>query len=215
MTTIIIGLFLSILLLIIKQSGRNVKFRVLSFSICFLICLTILLSTDLGWWNVIVLPICTLMGIFISLYFYPLTIKEAFDSREVIIHDYYNELAAGEQLRNIKTYGFKQGYERLLSKVLYGFTSSNSDTEKIKFNLYSNIYYPSSEVLKETLENHVHESLDNVINQRPYLRHIRRNNPDIYDYVFNIFVCILQINEEATDNIKRLEKETEEFKQKH
>ena len=215
MVGIFIGLFLSIIFLIAKQSGRNIKFRVLSFSISFLICLIFLLLTDLGWWNIIVLPILTLISVFVSLYIHPLTLKEAFDSKEVIIHDYYNELASEEQLCNIKTYGFKQGYERLLMKILYAFTSSNSDVEKIMSNLYSHIYYPISELRKETLESHVYKSLENVINESNYLRHAEIRGEAVYGHVFNIFLCILQINEEATDDIKRLKKESEDFMHKN
>ncbi len=214
MASIIIGLFLSILLIYNKQIGRNKRFKVLSFSICFLFSLTLLLLTDLGWWYIIVLPVFTFIGVFLSLIISPFTLDEAFESREVVIHDYYNELPDEEQIGFIKTYGFKQGYERLLNKVLYAFTSSNTDAEKIMHNLYSNIYYPSSKILKVTLVNHVHESLDKVIDGTVYLTKIRETTPNIYAYVFNIFICILQINEEATDNIKRLEMEKKEQMQK-
>lgn len=207
MAPIIIGLVLSIFILLVKQNGRNIRFKVLSFLICLFICLTLLLLTDLGWWNIILLPVCTFIGVFLSLFISPLTVKEAFDSRAFEINDYYNKLYEREQIGTIKTYyGFKQGYERLLKKILYAFTSSNSDTQKIIQNLYSNIYYPSSKILKETLVNHVHKSLDTVIGESFYLMQMKRDNPNIYAYVFNIFICILQINEEATDNIKRLEK---------
>jgi hypothetical protein len=167
--------------------------------------------TDWGWWYVILLPACTFIGVFLSLIISPLTLKEAFNSRAFEINDYYNKLSEGEQIGIIKTYyGFKQGYERLLKRNLYAFTSSNNDTIKIMQNLYSNIYYPLSKTSKETLVIHVHKSLDKAIDESVYLTLMKRDNPNIYEFVFNIFICILQINEEATDNIKRIKKGMEE-----
>lgn len=205
MVAIIIGSVISILILLVKQRGRNIKFRVLSFLICFISCFTLLILTNLEWWNVIVLPACTFVGIFISLIISPLSVKEAFHSIPYKINDYYSELPNGEQIGTINYYyGFKQGYERFLKKILYAFTSSNEDTDRIMQNLYSNIYYPSSKILKETLVSHIHKSLDKVINESNYLTQMKINNPNIYAHVFNLFICILQINEEATDNIKKL-----------
>ncbi|WP_346863935.1 hypothetical protein [uncultured Draconibacterium sp.] len=206
MTAIIISLVLSVLILLVKQRGRSIKFRILSFLICAIICTTLILLTDLGWWNVVVLPVCTFIGIFVSLIISPLTVKEAYSGKSFKVNDYYNELPNGEQIGTINYYyGFKQGYERLLNKILYAFTSSNVDAQRIMQNLYSNIYYPSSKISKETLVNHIHTSLDDVINGSNYLIQMKINNPNIYEYVFNLFICILQINEEATDNVKKLE----------
>jgi hypothetical protein len=212
---IIIGIILSILLLVIKQSGRVLKFKILSFSICAILCLIILITTNLGWWYTIILPLITFVGIFLSLFILPFTVEESIENSVVQITDIYSMLADNDQIGKIQNIGFKQVYERQLGKLLYAFTSSVDDSNKILKNLYSEIYYPSSKITKEKISNHIHNSLDSVINGNKYLEQSLLKSANIYKQVFNIFVCILQINEEATDNLNRINKEREEFECKH
>lgn len=212
MMAIVIGIILSVLLLVIKQSGRVLRFKILSFSISAILCLILLITTNFGWWYTVLLPLITFVGVFLSLFISPLTIEESINKSEMQIIDNYSRLADSDQIGKIQTIGFKQGYERQLGKLLYSFTSSNDDSNKILKNLYSEIYYPSSTITKEKLANHIHISIDQVVNGNKYLEQSLHKSVNIYKHVFNIFVCILQINEEATDNIKR---DREEFERKY
>lgn len=209
MTAIIIGSVLSLLLLLIKQQGRFLKFKVLSFLISFSFCiLSLVLTRDLGWWYVLLLPVCTLIGIIISLTIYPLTVKEVIENETIELIDYYNKLYKSDEIGTIITkYPFKNGYLDFLKKILFAFTSSPSDTKRIIQNLHSTIYYPVSKTKTEILVEHVHHSIDDVVYEKNYLKRMVLTNPFIYDHVFNIFICILQIHEIATNNLKRINDE--------
>lgn len=209
MTPTILGIIISVVFLVIKNKGRNIKFKILSYSICIIFCLRILFTTNLGWWNVIVLPFSTCIGLFISLVIKPFTVKEAVKTRNVYCLDVYSKLKDDDIIGKTETYGLKQTYERDLKKILFAFTSSNRDTEKILFNLYTRIYYPVSTIIKKELENHVKNSINKVVIGNRYLEKSLEKSQTIYKEIFNTFLSILQIHEIATDNINRLKKENE------
>lgn len=195
MTSIINSLILSEIILLSYQKFRDIKYKILSFLICAAIWIPLLLLTDLNWWNIIILPACTMIGIFISLFIYPFTINEAFKNKKFEINDYYIQLKDEEKIGIIKTYGRMRDYETLLKRILLGFTSSKTDTNEIFDNLFSETFTPCKDVSKKIILEHVRESLNKVICKKEYLIQKTYEYPNIYHYVFNVYICLVYLRD--------------------
>ena len=172
-----------------------------SFEFCaFIFCI------DLNWWNVLILPFGTLLITFICFFIAPLSpnnVDVVTDSVMSELPNYYENYDSLKPMGKLHVPYFKQTYDRELYNVLYSFTSSVDDTNSIIKNLLTNVYYPFSSVPKYIIEKHVKWSIDSVALSKPYLRACIKRYPNVYNQVFNIFVCLLDINETATDNICR------------
>lgn len=213
MIKIAIGIGISITLIQIAYKRRSFKYKILLYSICIILCSIILITTKLGWWNIILLPLCTSMGIFISLLILPFTVKEAVEvtKREAKCLDIYSKLKDDDIIGKTEVFGIKQEYERDIQKLLYAITRSKKLTTQILVNLYTKIYYPISTITKKELKNHIIESINKVLIGNNIFENFEKESGDIYKEIFNIYLSILQIHEEATDNIKRLKKEIGEI----
>jgi uncharacterized protein (TIGR02145 family) len=193
-----IGIGISITLIQFACKKRSSKYKILLYSICIILCSILLITTNLGWWNIILLPVCTLIGTFISLLILPFTVKEAVEitKRKAKCLDIYSKLKDDDIIGKTETYGIEEEYESDMINLLLTLTRSNVNTTKIIFNLYLKKYCPISTITKKELKNHVKESINKVLMEKNIYENFAGESEIIYKEIFNLYLSILQIHEE-------------------
>lgn len=201
----IIGLVLGILVFLFQ----NFKPTSFGFRILFLL-LTIaflwgISYAHLGYWQILVMPIGETVLCLISAICFPYGGTSAQNGYEVINgRNYYAELRYDEKIGKISAPGFKQTYDRIISGILFKIVDSQEDLVRFGNLLYSKNFYPISIHTKNDVMDHINM----VINETSRLSKngdaIQKKARSCIELLFNAYVSVMSLHEEATDRINEL-----------
>lgn len=202
----IVGVVLGVIIFLLQNfKPTSVGFRIMYLltTIAFLFGFWFL---KLGGWNILVLPVGEMFLAFISAAFFPYSLYSATSEYQFTSsHDYYKELELNDKIGRIKPDGFKQTYDRILDGIITSVVNSKSDFLKFKGELYSNNFYPISEHTKDEIMQHIRKAITNTgweSKDNKFIEKATRQTSNL----FNAFVSLMAIHEEATREIERLKK---------
>ena len=199
----IIGLILGIIVLLQQNfKPTSIGFKVMS----------LLLSITLMWgiyyahfnyWNLLIIPIGIVFVCFISAFCFPY-MKMSAQTEYLAVNgrNYYAELKDDEKIGEIECPGFKQTYDRIMGGVIADIVTTQDDFHKLGNLLYSKNFYPISTHTKQEIVQHITSAIEQVSSASKNSSIIRRKANDNIELIFNTYVSVMSIHEEAT---KRLE----------
>lgn len=202
----IIGVILGVItFLYLNLRPTSMGFRVSFF--CFsIIYLLVIGLARLGYWNILVIPAGEVILCYFSLFFFPYgPYSASTEYKNVNGVDYYSALSANDKIGAITAPGFKQTYDRIIAGYLYGLTVSQDEYELCASLLYSKNFYPISEHTKEEIENHVAAVVDMATRHRKAAKRVNEN-------LFNAYVCVMAIHEEATKELEKLQNNSNDIR---
>jgi len=203
----IIGIVLGVIIFLLQ----NFKPTSVGFRIAFLI-LTIafiwgISYAQLGYWNILVIPV----GVMVLCFFVALCFPYGGDSAKseymyINGQNYYMELQNEDLIGRIEVPGVKQTYDRILNGILFEIASSDDEFKSLGKALYSKNFYPISIHTKEEIVQHIRWAFEMVANSSSNGYSIRSKAEDNIESIFNAYVSVMSIHEEATRNIEQLKR---------
>lgn len=208
MTGYIIGLVLGIIVFLLQNfKPTSLWFRV-SFLILTIAFLWGISYTHLGYWNILIIPLGELVLCFIAAFCFPYRSNSAIMEYTTINgRNYYAELRDGDKIGRIDAPGFKQTYDRIIAGVLTKIVSKQDDFQKLGNLLYSKNFYPISEHTKAEVLLHIFSAITEVANASTDGRNIQVRARDSIESLFNAYVSVMSIHEEATRRIDEINQE--------
>lgn len=201
----IIGIVLGVIIFLLQ----NFKPTSIGFRIAFLI-LTIafiwgISYAQLGYWNIVVIPVGVLILCFLAAFCFPYKGSSAINEYMAINgQNLYKELQNSDQIGQINVPGFKQTYDRILGGIISQIVTSKKDFDSFGKALYSKNFYPISIHTKDEIIQHIRWAIEEVANSSTDGNSIRSKAEDNIESLFNAFVSVMSIHEEATRNLEQL-----------
>lgn len=201
----IIGIVLGVIIFLLQ----NFKPTSIGFRIAFLI-LTIafiwgISYAQLGYWNIVVIPVGVLILCFLAAFCFPYKGSSAINEYMAINgQNFYKELQNSDQIGQINVPGFKQTYDRILGGIISQIVTSKKDFDSFGKALYSKNFYPISIHTKDEIIQHIRWAIEEVANSSTDGNSIRSKAEDNIESLFNAFVSVMSIHEEATRNLEQL-----------
>lgn len=208
MTGYIIGLVLGIIVFLLQ----NLKPTSFWFRILFLI-LTIAFFWAISYahavfWNILIIPIGVLVLCFVAAFCFPYGSSSARNEYMAVNgRNYYLELQDDDNIGRIDAPGFKQTYDRIIAGVLTQIVRTQDDFQRFGNLLYSKNFYPISIHTKEEVMRHINSVITEMSNSSKDGRNIRIKAENNIETLFNTYVSVMSIHEEATRRIKGIEEE--------
>ena len=115
--------------------------------------------------------------------------------------NYYIEFHDGDKIGRINAPGFKQTYDRIIEGILTYITSTPSDYQRFGYLLYGENFYPISTHTKNDIIQHINSVIAEVSNSSKYGTSIRIRALNNIELLFNAYVSVISIHEEATRRI--------------
>ena len=206
-----IGYIIGIVLGVIIFLFQNFKPTSLGFRILFLV-LSIafmwgLYYAHLGYWNILIIPFGELVLCFLSAFFFPYSGRSAMIEYESINgENYYASMRYTDKIGRIQVPGLKQTYDRIMNGLLFQIVTNKADFQKLERLIYSKNFYPISIHTKEEVLQHINDCVEEVANSSKHGNTIRINANKIIDQLFNTYVSVMSIHEDATRNLEALDK---------
>lgn len=200
MACYIIGLVLGIVVFILQ----NLKPTSFWFRILFLILTVAFLwgisYAHLGFWNIFLMPIGVSFLCLISAFCFPYSSSDARKEYMAVNgRNYFVELKNEDCIGRIDAPGLKQTYDRIIVGILTKIVSTQDDFQKLGYLLYSKNFYPISTHTKEEVMQHILSSITEVAGTSVYGKKIQRRADDNIELLFNAYVSVMSIHEEATN----------------
>ena len=118
--------------------------------------------------------------------------------------NYYAELHDKDKIGRIDVPGFKQTYDRIIAGVLTQIVSTQDDFQKLGNKLYSKNFYPISIHSKAEVMKHINSAIEEVALVSKYGRSIQMKAEKNIEMLFNAYISVMSIHEEATRRIEEL-----------
>lgn len=205
MTGYIIGAVLGIVVFLfqnLKPTSTGFRIMFLLVSIAFL---WGIYYAHLGGWNVLVVPIGETVLCFISAFCFPYNNKSSLMEYESINgENYYANLHNEDKIGVIQPQGFKQTYDRIMSGILFEIVNNQKDLQEFGNLLYSKNFYPISIHTKGEVMQHIKNCIERIANSSKNGITIRYKAEERIEQIFNTYVSVMAIHEEATKNIEAL-----------
>ena len=204
----VIGLILGIAVFIFQNfKPTSILFRV-SFFVLSVVFFWSISFADVGFWNVFLIPFGESLLCFISAMIFPYSSSSArIEYMHVNGRDYYSELDKHERIGNLEVGAFKQTYERIIKGILLDIATTKDEFRRLKFMIYSNNFYPISLHTKSEVIAHLSNAIEYTSLTSNFGEQIKRKANKNFDLLFNAFVSLMSIHEEATKAIEKLRKE--------
>ena len=208
MTGYIIGLVLGIIVFLLQNfKPTSLWFRV-SFLILSIVFLWGISYAHLGYWNILIIPLGELVLCFIAALCFPFSSSTAImEYMTTNGRNYFVELNDGDRIGRINAPGFKQTYDRIIAGLLTKIVSNQDDFQKLGNLLYSKNFYPISSHTKAEVMQHIVSAITEVAETSTDGRNIQISARDNIEHLFNAYVSVMSIHEEATRQIDELSKE--------
>ena len=205
MTGYIIGLILGIIVII----WQNLKPTSAGFRYMFLIVSAALMwgiyYAHIGWWNVLVIPLGVNILCFISAFCFP---YKGISARQEYMHangrNYYAELKDDDQIGEIHAPAFKQTYDRIMEGIITEVVITPDDLKKLLNLLYSKNFYPISIHTKQEIMQHINNAVYKVARESRFGDTIPMKAKENIELIFNTYVSVMSIHEDATKRIEEL-----------
>ena len=204
MTGYIIGLILGIVIFILQNlKPTSVGFRIASLLTTILFLWGIYYA-HAGFWNILIIPIGVSVLCFISALIFPYMETSAMDEYAMVNgRDYYSELKDEEKIGKLLVPGFKQTYDRILCGTITGIVSTNEEFRQFAKSLYATNFYPISSHTKREVLSHIQSVIEDVANSSIRGEYIRTKGLKEIKILFNAYLSVMYIHEEATNNIMK------------
>ena len=204
-----VGYIIGIVLGVIFFLLQNLKPTSIGFRIAFLILSIAFIwgisYAQLGYWNILIIPLGIMVLCFLAALCFPYGGNSAKNEYMYINgQNYYKELQNGDLIGRIEVPGFKQTYDRILGGILFQIASSEDDFQSLRKALYSKNFYPISTHTKDEIVQHILWAIEEVANSSTDGNSIRSKAEDNIESLFNAFVSVMSIHEEATRNLEQL-----------
>lgn len=165
----------------------------------------------LGYWNILVVPIGETVLCFISAFCFPYNGKSAsMEYGAVNGANYYAWLQDKDRIGKIAPRGFKQTYDRIMSGILFEIVNNQKDLQEFGNLLYSKNFYPISIHTKEEVLQHINTCIDIMAKKSKHGNTIIIKANERMEQLFNTYVSVMAIHEEATRNIEEIERRRSE-----
>lgn len=205
MTGYIIGTVLGVIIFLLqnfKPTSLGFRIAFLFLSIAFIWGIS---YAQLGYWNILVIPVGIMVLCFLAALCFPYGGNSAKNEYMAINgKNYYRELQNGDLIGQIEVPGFKQTYDRILSGILFQIVSSEEDFQSLGKALNSKNFYPISTHTKDEIVQHIRWAIEVVANSSSNGSSIRSKAEDNLESIFNAYVSVMSIHEEATRNLEQL-----------
>lgn len=203
MTGYIIGLLIGVLIFL----AQNLKPASVWFRISFLLFTAVFLwgisYIHAGYWNILIIPIGVIVLCFIAAMSFPYSAVSA-QSEYMAVNgrNYYAELKDEDKIGKINAPGFKQTYDRIISGILSNIVNGQDELQRFGNLLYSKNFYPISTHTKKEIMQHINSVIDEASHMSKYGKSIDRKAKSSIEILFNAYVSVMSIHEEATNAIE-------------
>ncbi len=198
----IIGLVIGLLIFLLQNfKPTSNSFRVLSLilTIAFIWGIS---YANLSYWNIAVIPFGVIFLCFISAFIFPYGANAAKTEYETINgENYFVELNDNDKIGRINPPMFKQTYDRIMAGILSQIVSSQSEFKELGNLLYSKNFYPISSRTKAEVMHHIRQSIETTASSSNHGNLIRIKAEQNIEQIFNVYVSVMSIHEEATREI--------------
>lgn len=203
MTGYIIGLALGIIVFLLQNfKPTSVGFRLMFLLVTFAFLFGIYFA-HLNYLNILIIPIGEFVLCFLSAFCFPYNEKSASMEYEVVNgENYYANLRNEDVIGEICPRGFKQTYDRIMGGILYQIVGNQKELQEFGNLLYSKNFYPISIHTKEEVLQHITNCIEKIANSSKYGDMIRIKSNERIEQIFNTYVSVMAIHEEATKNIE-------------
>ena len=204
----IIGLILGVVIFVLqnlKPTSSWFRISFLVMTIAFLWCIS---YAHLGYWNIFIIPIGVFVLCFISALCFPYGSSSAHTEYMTVNgRNYFAELCDNDKIGRIDAPGFKQTYDRIIGGVLTQIVCTQDDFQKLGNKLYSKNFYPISIHTKAEVMKHLNSAIEEVALASKYGKSIQMKAEKNLELLFNAYISVMSIHEEATRRIEELRKE--------
>ena len=205
MTGYIIGIVLGVLFFLsqyFKPTSKGFKSMYLIASIAFI---WGFYYANLGYWNIVVIPVGEFILCFISACCFPYNGKSSLAEYEAVNgENYFARLQNEDRIGKIQPHGFKQTYDRIISGILSEIVNNPKELQEFGNLLYSKNFYPISAHTKEDILQHINACIEKVANSSNNGSKLRVKANLKVEQIFNAYVSVMSIHEEATKNIEQI-----------
>lgn len=203
----IIGLVLGLTVFLFQ----NFKPTSLGFRIMFLLTsfvyLWFMYKAQIGFWNIFIIPFGEMILCFCSAYVYPYGGKAASMEYESLNgQNYFAILQFDDKIGRINPRGLKQSYDRIMGGLLSDIANNKKELLILNSLLYSKNFYPISIHTKMEILQHIYDCIDKMAKISSHGDVIRIKASEKIELLFNTYVSVMAIHEEATRNIEELKK---------
>lgn len=201
----IIGLLLGIVVLITQNmKPTSVGFRVMSLIVSVAYIWSIY-YTHLGYWNLLAIPLGVFMLCFFSAFCFPYKgVSARYEYMYTNGRNYYAELKEDDVIGEIHAPGFKQTYDRIMEGIITEVVITPDDLKKLLNLLYSKNFYPISIHTKQEIMQHINNAVQRVSIESRFGDTIPLKVEDNIELIFNTYVSVMSIHEDATKRIEEL-----------
>ena len=207
----IIGVVLGVIIFLFENlKPTSIGFRVMYLltSIGFLLGI---FFAHLGYKNLFIIPLGELVLCFISAFCFPYDGKSALTEYKVTNgENYYANLHDKDKIGRIEVPGFKQTYDRIMGGIITQLVTNPDELQKMGNLIYSKNFYPISIHTKEEVLQHLNTCIDEVAKSSKYGKTIRIEANKNIAIIFNTYVSVMSIHEEATREIEEIMKKRQE-----
>lgn len=204
----IIGLVLGIIIFVmqnLKPTSSWFRISFLVMTIAFLWCIS---YAHLGYWNILIIPVGVFVLCFIAALCFPYGSSAAQNEYMAVNGiNYFAALHDEDKIGRIDVPGFKQTYDRIIGGILTQIVSTQDDFQKLGNKLYSKTFYPISIHTKADVMKHINSSIDEVALTSKHGENIKIKARKNLEMLFNAYISVMSIHEEATRNIEGLRNE--------
>lgn len=160
---------------------------------------------DAGLWHLLVMPLGEFAVCFISAILFPYNSFSAKTEYESVNgRDYYSELKDSDLIGRIKAPGFKQTYDRIIEGILFDLVTSGDELNRFGAKIYSKNFYPISSHTKSEVLAHLIDAIDEMSYNSAYGYSLNKRANKNIKLLFNSYVSVMSIHEEATRRIEQL-----------
>lgn len=205
MSNYIIGVVLGVIVFLLqnfKPTSAGFRYMFLFVTIAFL---WGIYYAHLGGWNILVIPIGETVLCFVSAFCFPYNNKSALMEYESVNgENYYANLSDEDLIGVISPGGFKQTYDRIMSGILFEIVNNQNELQEFGNLLYSKNFYPISIHTKREVMQHINSCIEEMANSSKHGNAIRSKSEERIEQIFNTYISVMSIHEEATNSIYKL-----------
>lgn len=203
----IIGLILGVLIFVLQ----NLKPTSSWFRVLYLILTVAFLwgisYANAGYWNILIIPLGEIVLCLIAAIVFPYSGKSASNEYLAINgRNYYEELNDNDKIGRIEAPGVKQTYDRIIVGIIGQITNNKDDLIRFGNLLYSKNFYPISKHTKKEIVLHIHSVIEEVSKSSKNSVMFMQKAMGSIEQLFNAYVSVMSIHEEATRNIEDIKK---------